>query len=108
MDEEAAFCRPGSNGPDGEKAMIVRIALASALVATLSLAATPGFAGDDAVHRGAWPIYDGRDHQPTQQELNADHLQDLPPNRAREIDKLYDQLMSSSEKILKEHPALKP
>jgi prephenate dehydrogenase len=37
--------------------------------------------------------------QQTQDELNAQDQQDV-------IDRLYDQLLSSSEKILKQHPAL--
>jgi prephenate dehydrogenase len=41
--------------------------------------------------------YHGR--QQTQDELNAQDQQDV-------IDRLYDQLLSSSEKILKQHPAL--
>jgi hypothetical protein len=41
--------------------------------------------------------YHGR--QQTQDELNAQDQQDV-------IDRLYDQLLSTSETILKQHPAL--
>ena len=57
-------------------------------------------------HPGPWPIYDWREHQPTQHELHAMHLHDVTPNEAREVDRLYDQLESSSARILRQHPAL--
>jgi hypothetical protein len=87
--------------------MSSRVAVACALGAALSLAGTLGFAADaPPVHQGPWPIYDWRDHQPTQGELNADHLHDVTPNQAQEVDRLYDQLLSSSDKLLKQEPAL--
>jgi hypothetical protein len=49
--------------------------------------------------------YHGRQHQPTQDELNAQHQQDVTADQAV-VDRLYDQLLSNSEKILKQHPAL--
>ena len=84
-----------------------RIAFACALVSSLSLLRTPGF-GEAArlPHHGAWPIYDWRDHQPTQDQLNALHLHDVTPNEAQEVDRLYNQLESSSSRILKQEPAL--
>jgi hypothetical protein len=51
-----------------------------------------------------WPIYNGFDHQPTENELKALHEQDVTPAQADEIDKLYDQLMSADRKILGSHP----
>jgi Spy/CpxP family protein refolding chaperone len=53
-----------------------------------------------------WPIYNGFDHQPTENELRALHEQDVTPAQAAEIDKLYDQLMSADKKILGSHPKL--
>jgi hypothetical protein len=53
-----------------------------------------------------WPIYNGFDHQPTENELRALHEQDVTPAQADEIDKLYDQLMSADKKILGSHPKL--
>jgi hypothetical protein len=82
-----------------------RIVLTCTLVAALSFVGTPGF-GNNAFHHGAWPIYDWRNHQPTQDELNALHLRDVTPNQAQEVDRLYDQLESSSSRILKQEPAL--
>jgi hypothetical protein len=67
----------------------------------------PGIAKDaPPLHQGSSPIYNGFNHQPTQDKLRALHRQDVTPDQAREIDRLYDQLLSSSEKILRQHPAL--
>jgi hypothetical protein len=80
---------------------------ACALVATLSILAEHGVAKDaPPLHQGPWPIYNGFNHQPTEDELGALHQQDVTPDQAHEIDRLYDQLLSSSEKILRRHPAL--
>jgi Spy/CpxP family protein refolding chaperone len=57
-------------------------------------------------HRRPWPIYNGFNHQPSQKELRALHHQDVTSDEAREIDRLYDQLMSSSERVLRQQPAL--
>jgi hypothetical protein len=80
---------------------------AYALVAVLSVLVDPGGAKDaPPLHQGPWPIYNGFNHQPTQDQLGALHQQDVTPDQANEIDRLYDQLLSSSEKILRRHPAL--
>jgi hypothetical protein len=47
---------------------------------------------EDAVHQWSWPIYNGSNHQPTQDELRALHQQDV--RAVRETDQLYDRLMS--------------
>jgi hypothetical protein len=47
------------------------------------------------VHKGPWPIRDGRNYQPTENELRALHLQDVTPDEAREIDRLYNQLLAA-------------
>jgi hypothetical protein len=84
-----------------------KIVFVSALVAALSLLAQPGVAQDSPpFHRGPWPIHTGFNHQPTQNELRALHHQDVTPDEARVIDRLYDQLMSDSEKILRQHQLL--
>ena len=84
-----------------------KVVCAGALVAALSILAGPAVAKDaPPLHQGPWPIYNGFNHQPTQDELRALHQQDVPPDQAHEIDRLYDQLLSSSEKILRQHPAL--
>jgi hypothetical protein len=82
-----------------------KIVFASALVAALSLLAQPGAArGPTPVHQGPWPIHDGFNHQPTQNELRVLNHQDVTPDGAREVDRLYDQLMSDSEKVLGDIP----
>ena len=87
--------------------MLNKVVRACALVAALSILPVSGVARDaPPLHHGPWPIYNGFNHQPTQDELRALHRQDVTPDQAREIDRLYDQLLSSSEKILRQHPAL--
>ena len=74
-----------------------KVVCAGALVAALSILAGPAVAKDaPPFHQGPWPIYNGFNHQPTQDELGALHQQDVPPYQAQEIDRLYDQLLSSS------------
>ncbi len=58
-------------------------------------------------HQGPWPIRNGHNYQPTEHELRALHLEDVTPDQAREIDRLYDQLLSSSEKVRNPHRAPK-
>jgi hypothetical protein len=87
--------------------MLNKVVRACALVAALAILAEPGFARDAPPHhQGSWPIYNGFNHQPTQDELRALHQQDVTPDQAHQIDRLYDQLLSSSEKTLSQHPAL--
>ena len=79
----------------------------SALVASLLLA-NIGFAEDTPLfHKGPWPIHNGRNYQPTEYELRALHQEDVTPDQAREIDRLYDQLLASSENVRSSHPAPK-
>lgn len=59
----------------------------------------------ELVHQGPWPIANGFDRQPTQNELRALDQQDVTPAQAQEIDRLYDQLMSGSDQMLKRRPA---
>jgi hypothetical protein len=47
---------------------------------------------EDAVHQWSWPIYNGFNHQPTQDELRALHQQDV--RAIKGTDRLYDRLMS--------------
>ena len=42
-------------------------------------------------------IRDGRNYQPTEHELRALHQDDVTLDQAREIDRLYDQLLASSD-----------
>jgi hypothetical protein len=47
---------------------------------------------EDALHQWSWPIYNGSNHQPTQDELRALHQQDV--RAIKGTDRLYDRLMS--------------
>jgi hypothetical protein len=80
----------------------VALALASLLLANIGSAAD-----SPPLHKGPWPIRNGHNYQPTEHELRALHLEDVTPDQAREIDRLYDQLVASSEKIRSRHPAPK-
>ena len=73
--------------------MSYKTLFALAVIGPLSLLGQPGIAQEmQSLHR-AWPIQNGVKHQPTQSELRALHGQDVPPSDAREIDRLYDELM---------------
>ena len=69
---------------------------ALALVGALSFLAQRGFAQDSgSLHQGAWPIQNGFNRQPTRNELRALHEHDVTSSDAREIDRLYNELISS-------------
>jgi hypothetical protein len=70
------------------------------------LLASIGFAEDTApLRKGSGPIRDGHNYQPTERELRALHQKDLTPDQAREVDRLYDQLLAGSEKGRNRYPA---
>ena len=72
-----------------------------ALVVSLLSLANIGYAEQaPPIHKGPWPIHNGRNYQPTENELRSSRLQDVTPDEAREIDRLYDQLLAA-------HPAIK-
>ena len=75
--------------------MSYKTLFALALVGALSLPAQRGIAQETELHPSC-PIENGIKHQPTQNELRELHDQDVTPNDAREIDRLYDELMSNS------------
>ena len=78
----------------------VALALASLLLANI------GSAEDSPpLHKGPWPIHNGHNYQPTEHELRALHLEDVTPDQAREVDRLYNQLLTRSENV--RHPAAK-
>jgi hypothetical protein len=81
---------------------VALLALASLLPASIGSAAD-----SPPLHNGPWPIRNGHNYQPTAHELRALHLEDVTPDQAREIDRLYDELLASSEKIRSRHPAPK-
>jgi hypothetical protein len=89
--------------------MSSKVVRACALIAVLSILAELGGAGGAPVgHSGPWPIHNGLNHQPTQDELRALHQQDVTSDQAHEIDRLYDELLSTSDKILGRRPARAP
>jgi hypothetical protein len=84
--------------------MSSKIVFGVALVLASLLLANIGSAEDaPSLHKGPWPIRNGRNYQPTEHELRALHLEDVTPDQAREVDRLYDQLLSSSEKVRNRH-----
>jgi hypothetical protein len=78
----------------------VALALASLLLANI------GSAEDSPpLHKGPWPIRNGHNYQPTEHDLRALHLEEVTPDQAREVDRLYDQLLTRSENVHNRHPA---
>ncbi|HTZ66497.1 MAG TPA: hypothetical protein VMB83_03345 [Roseiarcus sp.] len=76
--------------------MSYKILVALALAGPLSfLAQQPAPAQEKPPLHQAWPIQNGFNRQPTQNELRALHEQDVPSGDARELDRLYNELMSS-------------
>ena len=67
----------------------------AALVMSSVLLADAGYAEQiPQVHSGPWPIRNGRNYQPTETELRSLHLQDVTPDQAREIERLYGELLA--------------
>jgi hypothetical protein len=80
---------------------------ATAVLASLSLT-NIGFAEDaPSLRKGSWPIRNGHNYQPTQRELRGSHSEDVTPEEAREIDRLYDELLTNSKKSRKRCPTPK-
>jgi hypothetical protein len=81
---------------------VIALALASLLLTKI------GSAEDAApLRKGPWPIHNGHNYQPTENELRALHREDVTPDQAREIDRLYDQFLASTEKVRNRRPAPK-
>jgi hypothetical protein len=88
--------------------MTNKAVLASAAVLASMLLASIGSAEDAiSLRKGPWPIRNGHNYQPTERELEDLKLQDVTPDQAREIDRLYDELLGDSEKAGKRHPTSK-
>ena len=67
-----------------------------ALVVWSLLLANVGHAEQTAlVVKGPWPIRNGHNYQPTENDLRSSHIQDVTPDQAREIDRLYNQLLGA-------------
>ena len=75
--------------------MSYKTLFALALVGPLLSLAQPGIAQEKPSLHPSWPIQGGFNRQPTRNELKALHEQDVPPSDAREIDRLYNELMST-------------
>ena len=73
-------------------AILVVTTIAFSMPAALALNAV----GSPPLHQGPWPIRNGHNYQPTEHELRALHLEDVTPDQAREIDRLYDQLLANT------------
>jgi hypothetical protein len=77
---------------------------ALSVMATIALGVPPALAvnAENAplIHEGPWPIRNGHNYQPTEHELRALHQEDVTPDQAREIDRLYDQLLATPENVL--------
>ena len=80
------------------------LVFATLAVSTIALAAPAALAAPP-LHKGPWPIRNGRNYQPTEHELRALHEEDVTPGQAREIDRLYDQLLASGEQVRNRHSA---
>jgi hypothetical protein len=91
--------------PDGHHYKLIPLKARPGQASSVVMAVPEG-ATANVVPASPWPIYNGFDHQPTENELRALHEQDVTPAQADEIDKLYDQLMSADKKILVSHPKL--
>jgi hypothetical protein len=88
--------------------MSSKIVFGVALVLASLLPANIGSAEDaQPLHKGPWPIRNGRNYQPTEHELRALHEEDVTRGQAREIDRLYDQLLASDEQVRNRHSAPK-
>jgi hypothetical protein len=73
--------------------MLYKTLFVLAVAGPLSLLAQPGIAQEKPPLHRSWPIQNGFNRQPTQNDLGALHGQDVPPSDARELDRLYDELM---------------
>jgi hypothetical protein len=73
--------------------MSYKTLFALAVIGPQSLLGQPAIAQEKPSLHPSWPIQNGFNRQPTQNDLRALHGQDVPPNDAREIDRLYDELM---------------
>jgi hypothetical protein len=75
--------------------MSSRTIFGAALVVSSLFLANVGYAEQfPPVHKGPWPIRNGHNYQPTENELRSWHLQDVTPDQAREIDRLYSELLA--------------
>jgi len=69
-------------------------------VRTIAISVPTALAADapSSFHSGRWPIHNGRNYQPTENDLRSRHLQDVTPDQMRKIDRLYDELLADKVK----------
>jgi hypothetical protein len=79
------------------------IALALAVLLPARSASADGLLSP--LHEGPWPIRNGHNTQPTERELRSLQVEDVTPDQAREIDRLYDELLANSDGGRKRQPA---
>jgi hypothetical protein len=79
--------------------MSYKTLFALALLGALTLLAQEGTA-QETLHQGPWPVQNGFNRQPT------GNNQDVTANQAREIDRLYDELMSGDENRKTHHTGI--
>ena len=85
--------------------MSINVLIAGVVVTALCLHVQRGGAQEPPpFHREPWPIHNGFNHQPTQNDLKALHYQDVTPVEAHEIDRLYDELLAADDNTLKQRP----
>jgi hypothetical protein len=74
--------------------MSSKTVFAPVLVISSLLLASVGYAEEaPPARKGPWPIHGGLNYQPTENELRSAHLRDVTPDEAREVDRLYNQLL---------------
>jgi hypothetical protein len=89
--------------------MSSKVVYAFALTAAVSILAQLGAAyGSPADPEAPWPIHNGLNHQPTEDELKRLHQEDVTPDQSREIDRLYHELTSTSKRTPDQRPARVP
>jgi hypothetical protein len=85
------------------RSLLVGMIMLSASMAVVDTAQAQASIG----HR-SWPIHNGFNHQPIQDDLRALHQQDVTRDQAQDTDRLYDELMSTSNQILRQRPERVP
>jgi hypothetical protein len=88
----------------GDKSRRAILVCAILVMSTIALGTPTALAANaekaPPIHEGPWPIRNGHNYQPTEHELRALHQEDVTPDQAREIDRLYDQLLATPENVL--------
>jgi hypothetical protein len=81
---------------------------ATAALASLLLISIGSAEDAPSLRKGSWPIRNGHNYQPTQRELRDLHREHVTSEEAREIDRLYDELLANRKTVRAQYPAPKP